>query len=238
MQPALCDLCGKGGKGALHKRGGLALCARCSGIFGGLEGARYEEDDVGSLGGLAVSPPAGDEACSQPPEGRPSERSTLAAEKRCSNRPTLRVPGPHLDEIVRALDGPYAPPDSAKRPERSRSAWVGAALLASLAFVMWRGGARAPSLSPDTVVAAAPAPATEPVKPTAAPAPPPVETAKATIRKPAPPIPARPRRPDVAHRTRTIEAPAAKDAGADETSPETVPERGAPPAMPDFGGRE
>jgi hypothetical protein len=97
-----CDLCGKA-RGQIDKRGALSLCVSCATVFGTASTPR-PASDIDSLAAVAVAERQGDSA-------RPSERSTLSIERReCSANPTLRVPLPHLDAIVRSLEGQFTPP--------------------------------------------------------------------------------------------------------------------------------
>jgi hypothetical protein len=94
MELVVCDLCGKAKTVAMVKRGALALCEHCAGLFGG---SSPLAEDPGSLGAVAVANEASE-----------SGRCTLAAPRDPgSERPTLPVPAPRLDELVKNLDGQF-----------------------------------------------------------------------------------------------------------------------------------
>jgi hypothetical protein len=120
MGLVVCDLCGKTkGVGAGVRRGALALCEHCSGLFGDSR----READPGSLAAFAVATEVAEAAPPDASDASDCDRSTLAAPRDAvSERPTLPVPAPRLDELVKNLEGQFAAPvDEASSVEPASS---------------------------------------------------------------------------------------------------------------------
>jgi hypothetical protein len=117
MGLVVCDLCGKTkGVGASVRRGALALCEHCSGLFG--DSAGGAQSDPGSLAAFAVATEVDAGASADAIDAR----NTLAAPRDAvSERPTRPVPAPRLDELVKNLEGQFTAPVEESPSEESAS---------------------------------------------------------------------------------------------------------------------